>query len=137
MCLLTPAQAVAPKTGESLPAKPVRLLTAPIPATIAFTSHDALWLMDGYNVKAQPLLVTYQGVVQLVDWSPNGEWFAFLRYPSDRKRDEATLWVTRSDGHVVQQVDQAVIWDTPQWSPVENALVYRTRDDAKPGAEWG
>ncbi|MGZ4123693.1 MAG: hypothetical protein ACXVOI_10875, partial [Tumebacillaceae bacterium] len=133
VCLLTTAQADLPLVSMQMSDKPVRLAPTTIPATIAFKSHNALWLMDGKKAKSQPQRVTFQGTVDLVDWSADGAWFAFLRYPSEEKRSEGTLWVVRSDGNVVQQVDTAAVMGTPQWSPLHHALAYRTWNEAQNG----
>lgn len=109
-------------------ARPERIETTAFAARVAFTSDDQLWLVDGRQPDKAPICLTAAGPVEIVGWSPNGEWLAYLQSDkSDEFASKPYLWVVKADGTGAIQLDKRPICITPSWSPKENLLAYTTQ----------
>jgi hypothetical protein len=110
-----------------LPAVPERVYAAPFPARVAFTANNDLWLLDGSQAGAGPVQVTKDGAVQILGWSPDGQWLAYLqREKQEEWAAKPYLWVVKADGSGAFQVDPRPVLGQPAWSPCENTLAYST-----------
>lgn len=111
-----------------------RLYNPSIPAQIAFLNHDHLFIMDGSKPGAEPVLVSQGGVNQIVGWSADGQWLAYLNTPlKNSYYGEQYLWVVKADGSGAMQIDHhplanSYITNNPEWSPRENTLAYLIRE---------
>ncbi|ATW27511.1 copper amine oxidase N-terminal domain-containing protein [Candidatus Formimonas warabiya] len=109
--------------------KPERIETAAFDARVAFTSDGHLWLVDGRQAESIPIRLTGAGLVEIVGWSSNGEWLAYLQSDSsDEYASKQYLWVVKADGTDAIQLDERPVYITPSWSPTENLLAYTTQD---------
>jgi len=107
---------------------PERVYASAFPARVAFTANRRLWLLDGAQAGAQPVQVTAEGEVQLVGWSPDGEWLAYLyRDAAEDWAAKPYLWVVRADGRGAYQVDPRPVLEKAAWSPQANLLAYSTQ----------
>lgn len=116
-------------TSQPVPLpKPERIETAAFAARVAFTSDGRLWLVDGRQTDSPPISLTAAGPVEIVGWSANGEWLAYLQSgPSDEHAGKQYLWVVKADGTGAIQLDERPVYITPSWSPTENLLAYTTQ----------
>jgi len=111
---------------------PQRVMADRFPARVAFTNDQHLWLLDGTRPAQEPVQVTHGGSVEILGWSPDGNWLAYLwRETQELYLDKAYLWVVKFDGSLSFQVDARPVLEgpcfgKPAWSPVENLLVYST-----------
>lgn len=119
---------------------PKRISTVSVPAQIAFTNNQDLWLLDASSGGAAPKQITKQGSVEIADWSHNGEWLMFLRYSSKEDLARYTtppqLWAVKADGTGAFQMDSKPITGKPKWSPAGLMAAYLTSermDQATPG----
>ncbi|NSW82469.1 MAG: hypothetical protein HPY90_04205 [Syntrophothermus sp.] len=112
---------------ESAP-MPQRVAKAALPLRMAFVHDERLWLLDMNRPEAEPQLVPGENVDQIIGWSEDGQWLAYLRRTSDDAfSDDTRLWVVRADGEQSLCLDdQPVVRGTPAWSPVENTIAYQT-----------
>lgn len=118
----------------TLIAPPERVYWGAFPARVAFTANNNLWLLDGSQAGAQPVQVTKEGSVQILGWSPDGQWLAYLqRETPEPWESKPYLWVVKYDGSGAVQVDPRPVVGEPQWSPWENILAYSTQ---APGADY-
>lgn len=118
----------------TLIAPPERVYWGAFPARVAFTANNNLWLLDGSQAGAQPVQVTKEGSVQILGWSPDGQWLAYLqRETPELWESKPYLWVVKYDGSGAVQVDPRPVVGEPQWSPRENILAYSTQ---APGADY-
>ena len=109
--------------------EPERIETAAFDARIAFTSDGCLWLVDGRQAESTPIRLTAAGSVEIVGWSSNGEWLAYLQSDiSDEYAGKPYLWVVKADGTGAIQLEDRPVYITPSWSPTENLLAYTTQD---------
>lgn len=108
-------------------AVPERVSAAVVPAHIAFTSHDHLWLFDGEKEESMPVQVTKDGSVEIVGWSQDGEWLLYLHNPEGGAHGAAGyLWAVNQDGSRSFQVEQKPILEKPKWSPASRQFAYVT-----------
>ncbi|GFN22157.1 stalk domain-containing protein [Thermanaeromonas sp. C210] len=118
----------------TLVAPPERVYREAFPARVAFTANNNLWLLDGSQAGAQPVQVTKGGSVQILGWSPDGLWLAYLqRETPEPGESKPYLWVVKYDGSSAVQVDPRPVIGEPQWSPRDNILAYSTQD---PGLDY-
>jgi len=112
---------------ESVP-MPQRVAKAALPVRLAFIHDERLWLLDMTRPEAEPQLVPGENVDQIIGWSEDGQWLAYLRRTSDDEfSDDTRLWVVRADGEQSLCLDdQPVVRGTPAWSPIENVIAYQT-----------
>ncbi|ADI02072.1 stalk domain-containing protein [Syntrophothermus lipocalidus] len=112
---------------ESAP-MPQRVAKAALPLRMAFIHDERLWLLDMNRAEAEPQLVPGENVDQIIGWSEDGQWLAYLRRTSDDEfSDDTRLWVVRADGEQSLCLDdQPVVRGTLAWSPAENAIAYQT-----------
>ncbi|WP_406676891.1 stalk domain-containing protein [Neomoorella carbonis] len=113
------------------PAVPERVYAAPFPARVAFTANNNLWLLDGSQAGAGPVRVTKDGAVQILGWSPDGQWLAYLQWETPNFRaGKPYLWVVRADGSGAFQVDSRPVLAKAAWSPAASILAYSTQGPA-------
>jgi len=90
---------------ESSPV-PQRVAKTALPVRLAFIHDERLWLLDMDKPGAEPQLVPGENVDQIIGWSGDGQWLAYLRRTSDDEFSEDTrLWVVRADGQQSQCLD--------------------------------
>lgn len=66
-------------TSQPVPLpKPERIEAAAFDARVAFTCDGCLWLVDGRQTDSPPIRLTVAGQVEILGWSANGEWLAYL-----------------------------------------------------------
>ncbi|MDI6907698.1 MAG: stalk domain-containing protein [Thermoanaerobacterales bacterium] len=115
------------------PEKPERVYNSSFPARVALTNNGRLWLVDGGRAGSAPVQVTADGAVEIVGWSPDGRWLAYLHYDSqDIYSAKPYLWVVKADGTGAFRVDPRPVWDTldgrvPGWSPKANIIAFSTQ----------
>lgn len=100
------------------------------PAQIAFAFNGELTLFDGNHPEKKPVRIqtAYKSQVDLIKWSPDGQWVMFtVRKVSDVNDWLYYLWVVKADGTGAYEVDPAPIDAAPMWSPVGNTIAYTTR----------
>ncbi len=106
-----------------------RISSPAVPAKIAFTRNQQLWVFDTSDGKTVPKQVTTSGKVELIGWSHDGQYFMYTRQEQpDSYSAPKFLWIVRGDGSNPQQVDPRPIWETAKWSPKERAIAYKTGD---------
>ncbi|MBC7336025.1 MAG: PD40 domain-containing protein, partial [Clostridia bacterium] len=109
-------------------AVPERVYAPAFPARVAFTANRCLWLLDGTQAGARPVQVTKDGEVQILGWSPDGVWLAYLhRAAGQEGAGKPYLWVVKADGRGAYQVDPRPVMDKAAWSPQANLLAYSTQ----------
>ncbi|MBM7109054.1 Protein TolB [Brevibacillus laterosporus] len=116
-------------SGEEIP---TRVSKQTFPFYVAMQNEQTVLLWDASKQDSQLIPVATDGKVQIIDWSANKEWIAYLRSP-DRKSYSGPwyLWISKADGSKKYQVDSREITGTPKWSPTENMLVYQTREGSR------
>lgn len=118
---------------SAVPEKPDRAYDSSFPARVALTNNGHLWLVDGSRAGSAPVQVTREGNVEIVGWSPDGRWLAYLHYDSqDNFSAKAYLWVVKADGTGAFQVDSRSVWNTlssigAAWSPNGEIIAYSTQ----------
>lgn len=111
---------------------PTRVSKQTFPFCVALQNEQTVLLWDASKQGSQPIPVATDGKVQIIDWSVNGEWIAYLRSPvPESYLGPWYLWVSKADESKNYQVDSREITGTPKWSPTENMLVYRTKETSK------
>ncbi|MFP3389696.1 hypothetical protein [Brevibacillus sp. SIMBA_040] len=96
-----------------------------VPANIAFTSHQQLYLLDGSKQDVAPKQITTKGFAEIVDWSHDGKWLLYLQYKgNDNYSTPGYLWAVKSDGSGAIQVDESPVMEKPKWSPKANTFAY-------------
>lgn len=117
-------------TSQPVPLpEPERIETSAFAARAVFTSNGHLWLVNGREADSPPIRLTDAGKVEILGWSANGEWLAYLQSdPRDEYARKPYLWVVKADGTGAIQLDQRPVYITPTWSPTENLLAYTTKD---------
>lgn len=104
---------------------PERVSPVAVPAQIAFTSNQQLWMLNGQDKKSKPVQVTKEGISEIVGWSGDGNWLLFMKYPdSDSYYTNGFLWAVSKDGRTALQIDERPIVEKPKWSPVANQFAY-------------
>ncbi len=111
------------------PAVPNSLSETSLPLRLAFIQDEQLWLLDASDPGAQPFLVPSRNIEQIIGWSYDGKWLAYLQRAGDDKyAGIENLWVVSSDGQQSQCLDAVPIaYNTPVWSPTENIIAYQTQ----------
>ncbi|WP_235617504.1 TolB family protein [Brevibacillus brevis] len=96
-----------------------------VPAKIAFTSNQHLFLVDGRDATGKIMQITKDGYAQIVGWSSDGKWLLFVKYKgNDNYSTPGYVWIVRADGSQAVQVDERAVFETPKWSPKANKLAY-------------
>lgn len=96
-----------------------------VPAKIAFTSNQHLFVVDGQDTSGKVKQITNDGLAEIVGWSPDGKWLLFIKYKGNNNYSTpGYLWLMRADGGKVMQVDQRPVYEKPKWSPKANKFVY-------------
>lgn len=109
-------------------AVPERVYAEPFSARVAFTANNNLWLLDGSQAGAKPVQVTEEGSAEILGWSPDGQWLAYLQWEtSEFWAGKPYLWVVRADGSGAFQVDPRPVLERAAWSPEANILAYSTQ----------
>ncbi|WP_126427157.1 WD40 repeat domain-containing protein [Brevibacillus marinus] len=112
-----------------------RVSSAALPARIAFVSEQRLWMLDARDPAAQPVPLTEPGVTQIVGWSHDGQWLAYLYVPPEDPQKGPFLHVVNQDASRRAQVADQPVKGRPAWSPVDNRLLYLTAAAANEQAE--
>ncbi len=109
------------------PTIPENLSPSSLPLRVAFIQDEQLWLLDASEPEAQPSLVPSRNMEQIIGWSHDGKWLAYLQRSSDdRYPEDVILWVVSSDGQNPQCLDVLPItYGSPIWSPTENTIAYQ------------
>ena len=117
-------------TSQQVPIpEPERIEASAFAARAAFISDGQLWLVNGREADSPPIRLTAAGLVEILGWSANGEWLAYLQSdPGDEYAEKPYLWVVKADGTDAVQLDDRPVNITPAWSPAENLLAYTTQD---------
>ncbi|WP_167568786.1 PD40 domain-containing protein [Brevibacillus migulae] len=97
-----------------------------VPAKIAFTRNQQLWMLDAANPKAVPKQVTRSGNVEVIGWSYDGEYLLYKNRGKQDANEFSYLWVVQADGSNPRQVDPRPVQGTPKWSPHEHTIAYLT-----------
>ncbi|MDN5362282.1 MAG: hypothetical protein PWP70_1329, partial [Moorella sp. (in: firmicutes)] len=98
------------------------------PARVAFTSNNNLWLLDGSQAGSKPVQVTKEGAVEILGWSPDGQWLAYLQRETPQEwAGKPYLWVVKADGSGAFQVDAQPVLARAAWSPMADVLAYSTQ----------
>lgn len=111
---------------------PVRVHNGAFPAKIAFLHHNHLWFVDGYQPDAKPVQLTKSGLVQIIGWSPSGEWLAYTFEEQESFENIKELWVTNPVKHRSYLIEKRVNIinahrsELPAWSPTNDTLAYLT-----------
>lgn len=110
------------------PPLPSNVSPAAEPLCLAFIYEGQVWLLDVDQSGALPQAVPSRNVDELVGWSHDGQWLAYVqRQGEDKYTGDLSLWVTRSDGQQTQCLKEAPVAEgTAVWSPVDNAIAYQT-----------
>ncbi|HWP98807.1 MAG TPA: hypothetical protein VN426_18345 [Syntrophomonadaceae bacterium] len=110
------------------PSVPTNVSPAAEPMHLAFIHESQLWLLNVNQPEAQPQPVSTQNVDQIIGWSHDGQWLAYLqRQDKEKYVGDLSLWVVRSDGQQSQCLKEVPVSEgTPEWSPVDNVIAYQT-----------
>ncbi|MGS0765241.1 hypothetical protein [Syntrophomonas curvata] len=113
------------------PNAPENLSQASLPLRLAFIQNEQLWLLDASAPGTQPLPVPGRNIEQIIGWSRDGKWLAYLQRTSDDPfSGEKNLWVVSSDGQRRQCLDNLPLaYHTPVWSPTENIIAYQVQPE--------
>lgn len=105
---------------------PVNLCPTSLPLRLALIQDEQLWLLDITKPGAQPFLVPSRKVEQIIGWSQDGKWLAYLQKANDDKYcEDMKLWVVSSDGQQTQCLDELPLaYCSPVWSPTQDAIAY-------------
>lgn len=104
---------------------PERVNPVTVPAQIAFTSNQQLWMLNGPDKKSKPVQVTKEGISEIIGWSSDGHWLLFMKYPDgDSYYTKGYLWAVSKDGSTSLQIDERPIVEKPKWSPITNQFAY-------------
>ncbi|WP_281868086.1 hypothetical protein [Brevibacillus parabrevis] len=96
-----------------------------VPAHVAFTSNQHLFLLDGQDKSKAPKQITKDGLAEIAGWSADGKWLLFVKYKgNDNYTAPGYLWAVRADGSKVVQIDDRAITGKPKWSPQKNQVAY-------------
>lgn len=132
LCTVTMLAAGAGHVGAANDAAPKRVGMLTVPARIAFTNHQHLWIVDEEDKHAKPVQVTDKGFVEIIGWSPDGKWLLYVKHAGhDNYSTPGYLWVVKADGTKATQVDQHPIIGNPQWSPVSRQVAYVVKQGSR------
>ncbi|KZE47375.1 hypothetical protein AV540_19950 [Brevibacillus parabrevis] len=96
-----------------------------VPAHVAFTSNQHLFLLDGQDKSKAPKQITNDGLAEIAGWSADGKWLLFVKYKgNDNYTTPGFLWAVRADGSKAVQIDDRAITGKPKWSPKNNLVAY-------------
>lgn len=111
---------------------PERVSTSGVfPARVAFTANNNLYILDGSQAGSKPVQVTKEGAVEILGWSPDGQWLAYLqRETLPEWAGKPYLWAVRADGSGAFQVDPRPVLAEAAWSPAADVLAYSTQGPA-------
>lgn len=99
-----------------------------LPLHLAFTHEEQLWLLEADKAGAEPQPVSTPQVAQIIGWSHDGQWLAYLQYQGGKYSGDLNLWVVGADGQQPRCLDERlVVGDIPVWSPVDNSIAYTVR----------
>ncbi|MBY0051204.1 hypothetical protein H7K32_05800 [Brevibacillus agri] len=122
MLALAGGQSMAAEQGQ-LPVRSNKEVT--VPAQIAFTSNQQLYLLDLQDKNGAPKPITKDGLAEIVGWSGDGQWLLFVKYKgADRYSAPGYLWLVRADGSGAVQLDDRPVTGVPKWSPKRNQVAY-------------
>lgn len=113
--------------------KTERLYNPAIPARIAFINHGHLFIMDGNEPGSAPLLINQKGENEIIGWSADGQWLAYLNSPIRYNYSGGQyLWVVKVDGSQNTQLDPRPVFNNatssiPQWSPIDSSIAFVAR----------
>jgi len=108
---------------------PERVNTSGVfPARVAFTTNNNLYILDGSRAGNKPVRVSGEGTVEILGWSPDGRWLAYLqRERPEERAAKPYLWVVKADGSGAFQVDAKPVLERAAWSPTAGVLAYSTQ----------
>ena len=125
--LLTANTAGEVNLQETASTVPKRVSEETVPAHIAFTSNQQLWILDANEKRSQPVQVTKQGSAQIAGWSHDGSWLLYIHYPQgDPYATSGYLWAVNQDGSKAFRVDDKPVREMPKWSPNSLQIAYVT-----------
>lgn len=111
--------------------EPERVYNPSFPARVAFTNNGLLYVLDGSCKGGGPVKIDSEGKVEIVGWSPDGEWLMYLEnYSREEGRSHDYIWVVRADGTGRQQVDTKPVMIRPAWAPDSNLIAYSNCGEA-------
>jgi Tol biopolymer transport system component len=112
--------------------EPERVFNSSFPAQVAFINNGSLYVLDGSRQGAGPVKIDSKGQVEIVGWSPNGEWLMYLEnYQRKEGRSHDYIWIVRAGGTQRQQVDAKPVTISPVWAPDSNVIAYSNCDDSE------
>ncbi|WP_232695988.1 copper amine oxidase [Brevibacillus daliensis] len=122
--------AYAAEAPQKIPVSPTPVVSknvplSSLPAKIALQNESTIWLWDASQKGSIPKEIVKDGTVQLLDWSADGKWLAYLRSPH-KNSYSWDLWVISADGKQKFQVETLPVYETAKWSPTESMLAYST-----------
>lgn len=122
MLTLAGGQSLAAEQRE-LPTRSNKEVT--VPAQIAFTSNQQLFVLNLQDKNGTPKPITKDGLAEIVGWSGDGQWLLFVQYKGDsRYSAPGYLWLVRADGSGAVQLDDRPVTGVPKWSPKRNQVAY-------------
>lgn len=121
MMLMTPVRSAEAFVQNQMPVRVNKEVR--IPANIAFTSNQHLFIVDGQDTSGKVKQITKEGLAEIVGWSPDGRWLMFVHYQgNDNYSTPGYLWVVRADGSKAVQADKRPVVGKPKWSPKVNTI---------------
>lgn len=110
---------------------PNKVSSQTLPLHLAFIHEGQLWLLEAEKSGAKPQPVATPQVAQIIGWSRDGQWLAYLQHQEDNKSTgDYKLWIVPSDGQQPRCVDERpVAGDIPVWSPAENSIAYIVKQE--------
>lgn len=128
-------RAAATRAGEPSTAPQVNAAAFAGLGRLAFVQQGLLFVLDGDT--GTLTLIDASGAAAYPEWSPDGEWLAYLETISPLSRD-GQLWIARADGTAAHAVaDIPVPVGRFAWSPSADLLaVAISRPILDPGGAW-
>jgi hypothetical protein len=101
-------RAIHIKTPLQTPPVPHNSADEALPVRLAFIHEGQLYLLNATQTGEDPLVIPSQNVEQIVGWSHDGQWLAYVQRPGDdRYCGEEYLWVVSADGRQNQCLDNS------------------------------